>query len=313
MVPRLNVIIKKITTPKLCNEINPYIFFFREDNFKTEELPWISSLRFASPDEIERLKNKKSENSGANANPPSFYEKDLEKWTSSKFEKAIEERRQLKQILAKQKQDLTNITTKNLNLKTPEKEEGAAASTLKSMKTSIFSPPKRRMSRQSNRNFSNVDFNYIGDTGAVSHLIKRRIGGNSPTQQQLGFELNLRNYQCDTTFKAPEPFMFPRTRQFHAVEADKTAFPMTMPTSPKGSKTYEVVQENSEYDDMFKLRNMGAVRHSFLPGKMSLSSLQHESNLRCNMKTKPLVPEKITTPRIPLKLRKEGDKSATKE
>jgi hypothetical protein len=104
-------------------------------------------LRFASPDEIERLKNKKSENSGANANPPSFYEKDLEKWTSQKFEKAIEERRQLKQILAKQKQDLTNITTKNLNLKTPEKEEGAAASTLKSMKTSIFSPPKRRMSR----------------------------------------------------------------------------------------------------------------------------------------------------------------------
>ncbi len=102
-------------------------------------------MRFASPDEIERLKNKKSENSGANANPPSFYEKDLEKWTSQKFEKAIEERRQLKQILAKQKQDLTNITTKNLNLKTPEKEENA--STLKSMKTSIFSPPKRRMSR----------------------------------------------------------------------------------------------------------------------------------------------------------------------
>ena len=96
MVPRLNATIKKITIPKLCNEINPYIFFFREDNFKTEELPWISSLRFASPDEIERLKNKKSENSGANANPPSFYEKDLEKWTSSKFEKAIEERRQLK-------------------------------------------------------------------------------------------------------------------------------------------------------------------------------------------------------------------------
>lgn len=170
------------------------------------------------------------------------------------------------------------------------------------------------MSRQSNRNFSNVDFNYIGNTGAVSHLIKRRIGGNSPTQQQLGFELNLRNYQCETTFKAAEPFMFPRSRQFHAVEADKTAFPMTMPSSPKG-KTFEVVTEDCEYDDMFKLRNMGAVRHSFLPGKMSLSSLQHESNLRCNMKTKPLVPEKITTPRIPLKFRKEnGDKSsATKE
>ena len=298
--------------PKLCKKI-AVSNCFREDNFKTEELPWISSLRFASPDEIERLKNKKSENSGANANPPSFYEKDLEKWTSAKFEKAIEERRQLKQILAKQKQDLTNITTKNLNLKTPEKEDGGAASTSKTMKTSIFSPPKRRMSRQSNRNFSNVDFNYIGDTGAVSHLIKRRIGGNSPTQQQLGFELNLRNYQCETTFKASEPFMFPRTRQFNAVEVDKSAFPMTLPTSPKEGKSFAVIQENSEYDDMFKLRNMGAVRHSFLPGKMSLSSLQHESNLRCNMKTKPLVPEKITSPRIPLKFRKEGDKQATKE
>lgn len=81
-------------------------------------------------------------------------------------------------MLAKQKQDLTNITNKNMNLKTPEKDEGHASAT---MKTSIFSPPKRRMSRQSNRNFSNVDFNYIGDTGAFSHLIKRRIGGNSPT------------------------------------------------------------------------------------------------------------------------------------
>jgi len=82
------------------------------------------------------------------------------------------------------------------------------------------------MSRQSNRNFSIIDFNYIGDTSKVSHLIKRRIGGSSPTQQQLGFELNLRNYQCDTTFTVEEPFMYPGTKTFRAVEADKTAFPM---------------------------------------------------------------------------------------
>jgi hypothetical protein len=177
--PRQNATTKRIMIHKLCN-LNPCSkFIYREDHFKTEELPWISSLRFASPDEIERLKNKKNESSANNANPPSFYEKDLEKWTSAKFEKAIEERRQLKVILAKQKQDLTNITNKNMNLKTPEKDENHGGST---MKTSIFSPPKRRMSRQSNRNFSNVDFNYIGDTGTVSHLIKRRIGGNSATQ-----------------------------------------------------------------------------------------------------------------------------------
>jgi len=38
--------------------------------------------------------------------------------------------------------------------------------------------------------------------------------------------LNLRNYQCETTFTADEPFMYPATKTFHAVEADKTAFPL---------------------------------------------------------------------------------------
>ena len=33
---------------------------------------------------------------------------------------------------------------------------------------------------------------------------------------------------------------------------------------------------------------MGAVRHSFLPGKMTLAYLQEASNLRC-IKSKPLV------------------------
>ncbi len=93
-LPKQNAITRKTMTPKLCNNIGSYLtHYYREDHFKTEELPWISSLRFASPDEIERLKNKKNESSAKNANPPSFYEKDLEKWTSIKFEKAIEERR----------------------------------------------------------------------------------------------------------------------------------------------------------------------------------------------------------------------------
>jgi hypothetical protein len=39
---------------------------------------------------------------------------------------------------------------------------------------------------------------------------------------------------------------------------------------------------------MFKLRNMQAVRHSFIPGKMTLAFLQEASNLRC-IKSKPLV------------------------
>lgn len=105
--------------------------------------------------------------------------------------------------------------------------------------------------------------------------------------------------------------MFPKTRTFNPVEADKTAFPMSMPVSPK--RQVVVVEEDSEYNDQFKLRNMGAVRHSFLPGKMALGSLQHESSLRSNMKTKPLVPEKITTPRVPVKFRKNEKAENTKE
>jgi hypothetical protein len=40
---------------------------------------------------------------------------------------------------------------------------------------------------------------------------------------------------------------------------------------------------------MFQPRNMQSVRHSFLPGKMSLTALQEESNLRAN---KPTLPKK---------------------
>jgi len=35
--------------------------------------------------------------------PPSFYEKDLERWNHQKFEKAIQERKEMKQLLLKAK------------------------------------------------------------------------------------------------------------------------------------------------------------------------------------------------------------------
>lgn len=92
--------------------------------------------------------------------------------------------------------------------------------------------------------------------------------------------MNLRTYQCDTTFKAPEPFMFPKTRTFKAVEGDKSAFGgyfSTAVNSPTNSKKDVTVPL---YNDQFKLRNMQSVRHSFLPGNMSLTALQEESNLR---------------------------------
>lgn len=87
--------------------------------------------------------------------------------------------------------------------------------------------------------------------------------------------------------------MFPKTKAFKAVEADKTAFPMTNFNSPSRSakKGGAPIEENTpvaaSYNDMFKLKNMQAVRHSFLPGKMQLSYLQEASNLRC-IKSKPI-------------------------
>jgi hypothetical protein len=110
--------------------------------------------------------------------------------------------------------------------------------------------------------------------------------------------------------------MYPATKTFRAVEADKTAFPMpnTEPHSPlsktatkkpkkteDGATTVAGDDNNADdddaaagatkkpnYNDMFKLRNMQAVRHSFIPGKMTLAFLQEASNLRC-IKSKPLV------------------------
>ena len=39
--------------------------------------------------------------------------------------------------------------------------------------------------------------------------------------------------------------------------------------------------ETIPYNDMFKLRNMQSVKHSFLAGNISLTALQEASNLRC--------------------------------
>jgi hypothetical protein len=44
-----------------------------EDNFQTTDLPWISSLRYTSPDEADALMSKEKRASQSNAHPPSFY------------------------------------------------------------------------------------------------------------------------------------------------------------------------------------------------------------------------------------------------
>lgn len=68
--------------------------------------------------------------------------------------------------------------------------------------------------------------------------------------------------------------MFPGTKVFKAVEADRSAFTtMNSPTNA-GSKNALLDQTPNKYNDMFKSGNMQSVRHSFLPGNMSLTALQ---------------------------------------
>jgi hypothetical protein len=123
------------------------------------------------------------------------------------------------------------------------------------------------MSRQSNLAFSNVDFQYTGDSSHINHLINHRIGAFSPNKVQLGYELNLRTYHCDTTFKAKEPWMFPKTKDFPAVVVDKGAFHYRT-EQPHGTP---VRVDNSKYSDQFRPRNMQLVKHAFLAGNMSLA------------------------------------------
>jgi hypothetical protein len=69
--------------------------------------------------------------------------------------------------------------------------------------------------------------------------------------------------------------MFPKTKDFKSVETDKSAFPYTSNTTINSPKAGAASESSSvvPYNDMFKLRNMQSVRHSFLSGNISLTAL----------------------------------------
>ena len=64
-----------------------------EDKFDKEILPWIANLRNVKVKEKRVFKP-------TEAHPPSFYEKDMERW-NTKFSRAIEERAQFKKTKLK--------------------------------------------------------------------------------------------------------------------------------------------------------------------------------------------------------------------
>lgn len=86
---------------------------FSEDNYHHFDKPWISSLRLNDPLSLER--HNLSIQAASMLSPPSFYRQDLQKW-ESKFQKAIDERKKWKNIMAKTSSGTEfNITTKNTN------------------------------------------------------------------------------------------------------------------------------------------------------------------------------------------------------
>lgn len=84
---------------------------------------------------------------------PNFFENDMQKW-HQKFEKSIIDRTSRKKFMTTQHQFEFNMTTKNSNFQ-----------------KSAYSLPKRRNSRQSTEAFNNIDFQCIGNTNEVNHLI----------------------------------------------------------------------------------------------------------------------------------------------
>jgi hypothetical protein len=62
-----------------------------------------------------------------------------------------------------------------------------------------------------------MDFELVGNSNNVSHLIKKRPNG-MPNQAMLNFELNLRQLKNRTTFKATQPFVWPQAQRKIPVE-----------------------------------------------------------------------------------------------
>jgi len=64
---------------------------------------------------------------------------------------------------------------------------------------------KRLPSRQSGANFTNLDFDYRGNSSEILHLLKIRENSGSPNVSQLRFELGLRSYMnMNKRDKSPE-------------------------------------------------------------------------------------------------------------
>ena len=163
--------------------------------------------------------SKKDKNEMLIANPPSFYDKDMEKW-KNKFQRHIKEREIYKRNF--QKTQELSCLTRNTNIKDDESvgikshanPKGKSLDPNKQAGSLFNKVLKRRHSRQSNFAPGVIDFDYTGDSAQFDHLIKQRKDLGKPNSTQLNFELKLRNYKNITDFMAMKPWIFPPVKKF---------------------------------------------------------------------------------------------------
>lgn len=168
--------------------------------------------------------SKKDRTESLIASPPSFYDRDMEKW-KQKFQKHIKER----EIFKRNYQKTMEMTcfTRNTNVRKTENDEQEPVAQSKRGKSidpkkgekekpgSLFNKVmKRRKSRQSNYAPGVVDFDYAGDTSKFEHLINSRKDLGLPNSSQLNFEIKLRNYKNGTDFTTSKPWVFPPVKKF---------------------------------------------------------------------------------------------------
>lgn len=113
----------------------------------------------------------------------------MQKWTNVKFKGAQKSRIEFKKRLLHHGSAL-HVGTANQNTE---------------------STTNRIFSRGSAPTFNNIDFEYVGDTSKVNHLIKHARGPNNHTASDLTFELNLRTWKANQQYctKQIVPFRLP--------------------------------------------------------------------------------------------------------
>jgi hypothetical protein len=136
--------------PKSASDLKNNKTMTFEDNIHqgTVETFFKTSLR---PEHAGSLVSKKP----SAQNEPSFFGEDMEKWLKKKFENELKARSEFKNNLTRKGQ-FVPLGTANKNAKRPEL--------------------KRRYSRFSAPTFTNVDFNYTGNSSDINHLIQHAKG-----------------------------------------------------------------------------------------------------------------------------------------